>query len=159
MTITPVEISHLWRLVNRQMRELIQRTVSEQPLPFLSFLILRRIQDEPGITLSELARRVGTAKSHTSTIVEQLVQEGYIEKRLNPADQRVLMLHLTETARRCLGGMEERAQDAWSMVLQELPEGEFYQVERFLRTLLAALERANARIERPDQATSEVEGP
>lgn len=161
MTVTSVEISQLWRHVNRQMRELIRSTVKEPHLPVLSFLLLRHIQDEPGITLSELARRVGTAKSHTSTMVEQLLQEGHIEKRSDPSDQRVLKLYLTEGATRCLEGMGDRAQEAWRIVIQELPEGEFEEVERFLRTLLSALERANARIEKADaepRSASESEG-
>lgn len=146
MPVTPVEISQLWRHVNRNMRTLFQRSMTERDLPPLSFLLLRRIEEEPGVTLTELARRVGSSKSHTSTMVDQLAQEGYVEKRSDPADQRVIRLHLTKEAERRFERMGERAGEVWAIVLQELPEGDIEDIARFLRTLLAALERANARI-------------
>lgn len=146
MPATPVEISQLWRHVNRHMRELFHSMVAGSELPMLSFLLLRRIEDEPGITLSELARKVGAAKSHVSNMVEHLVCEGLIEKRSDPSDQRLLRLHLTDAARRRFEGIEDRAQAAWRMVLDELPENDIDEVARFLRTLLEALKRANERV-------------
>src|SRR5690606_19805586 len=102
----------------------------------------------------ELARRVGAAKSHASTTVEQLVQDGYVEKRADPSDQRVLRLHVTEAARRMFAGLGNRAQGVWAVVLEEC-EGDSDDVARFFTALLSALERANARMERE---TTEVPG-
>lgn len=149
-----MEISLLWRHVNRQMRELMYRAGKEFDVPPFSFMLLRHIKEEPGITLSELARRVGAAKSHASTTVEQLVQDGYVEKRADPSDQRVLRLHVTEAARRMFAGLGNRAQGVWAIVLEEF-EGDSDDVARFFTALLSALERANARMERE---TTEVPG-
>src|SRR5690606_40015840 len=107
---TPEEIAVLGQHVNREMRALMLRAGKEYELPPFSFMLLRHIKEEPGITLSELARRVGAAKSHTSTTIEQLVQEGYVEKRADPSDQRVLRLHATEAAMRMFARMGDRAQ-------------------------------------------------
>lgn len=157
MPVTPVEISQLWRHVNRHMRSLFRSYMSEHDMPLLSYLLLRRIEEEPGITLTELARRVGSSKSHTSTMVDHLAQEGYVEKRSDPTDQRVIRLHVTQEAERSFERMGERAGQVWAIVLQELPEAEIDDVERFLRTLLRALERANARIH--DAAQRDVDLP
>lgn len=153
MPVTPVEISQLWRHVNRHMRALLRSSMCERDLSPLSFLLLRRIEEEPGITLSELARRVGSSKSHASTMVDQLAQEGYVEKRSDPADQRVIRLHVTKEAERTFERMGERAEEVWAIVLQEFSEAEIEDIERFLRTLLSALERANARIDRAESAS------
>jgi len=147
MPATPVEIAVLWRHVNREMRALLHRVGKEYELPLFSFMLLRQIKEEPGITLSELARSVGAAKSHISTTIEQLVREGYVEKRSDPSDQRILRLHVTEAARRYFADLGDRAQGLWAIVLEEY-DGPSEEVARFLRSLLAALERANARLER-----------
>ncbi|HLS89981.1 MAG TPA: MarR family winged helix-turn-helix transcriptional regulator [Limnochordia bacterium] len=153
MPSTPLEISLLWRHVNREMRGLLHRAGREFEMPPFSFMLLRHIKEEPGITLSELARRVGAAKSHTSTTIEQLVQEGYVEKRADPSDQRVLRLHATEAAMRMFARMGDRAQGVWAIVLEEF-EGDTDEVARFLKALLTALERANARMERETTGVS-----
>src|SRR5690606_12877926 len=96
---TPEEIAVLGQHVNREMRALMLRAGKEYELPPFSFMLLRHIKEEPGVTLSELARRVGAAKSHISTTLEHLVKEGYVEKRSDPSDQRLVRLRVTEAAR------------------------------------------------------------
>lgn len=128
------------------MHGLLRRAGKEYDLPPFSFMLLRHIDQTPGVTLSELARRVGAAKSHTSKAADQLVQEGYVEKRSDPTDQRVIRLHTTEAAKRYFEAMGDRAQGVWALVLEEF-DGESDEVVRFLRSLLTALERANARLD------------
>lgn len=150
---TPEEISRLWRHVHRQMLALLRRAGKEYDLPPFSLILLRHIEEEPGTTLSDLARRVGAAKSHTSTIVDQLVQEGYVEKRSDPADQRLVRLHMTPEAKRLCAAKGDRFKTAWSVVLEEY-DGETDEVARFLRSLHAALRRANARLDRETSGAS-----
>lgn len=144
MPVTPLEIAQLWRHVNRHMRSLFRNTVGTLDLQPFSFLLLRHIDETPGITVSELSRRVGASKSHTSTITEQLVQEGYVEKRTDPADQRLLRLYGTELAKETLDRFGARAEAFWTAVFEEFPSDELKDVERVLHRLLEALERFNA---------------
>lgn len=148
-----MEIAHLWRHVNRQMRSLFRKTSDAFELPSLSLLLLRHIREEPGITVSDLARRVGASKSHTWTLTEQLVQDGYVEKRSDSQDQRLISLFVTDQAARMLEKMGERAEAFWAAIFQELPAEDLENVERFLQDLFQALERINAR---EKQASVEV---
>lgn len=147
MAATPMEIAVLWRQVNRRMRELLVRAGKEFDLPPFSFMLLRRIKEEPGVTLSELSRLMGAAKSHTSTTVEQLVRDGYVEKRSDPSDQRVIRLHITDEGLRFFARLGDRAQGVWTIVL-EAYDGPGEEVAGFLERLLAAVERATERMER-----------
>ena len=164
MPATPLEISRLWHHVNRQMHALLRRAGKDHDLPPFSFFLLRHIEEEPGTTLSELARRVGAAKSHTSTLVEHLVREGFVEKRSDPSDHRVVRLHATERARRLCAAMGDRAHRVWTMVLEEY-DGDAEEVARFLHSLHAAVQRAHARMEReaglagPHSEPAEVSDP
>lgn len=145
MSATPIEIAQLWRHVNRQMRSLFRSTSEAFELPSLSMLLLRHIRSEPGITVSDLARRVGVSKSHTSTLTEQLVRDGYVEKRSDPGDQRLISLFVTDQAKRTLEKMGERAEAFWATIFQEFPADELDNIERFLKELLKALEQVNSR--------------
>lgn len=112
-------------------------------LPFGALIRLRHIAVEPGVTIGELARRSGTVKSHVSKMMEQLVRQGYVEKRTDPADQRLVRVYVTRSA--AVAEMETRAREAWSGVVDEIPEAQLEQVVRGLRILLAALEQANGK--------------
>lgn len=137
-------IGDLWRQVNRGMHERIRHTFRTIDLPPMSFPILMQIKHSPGITVSELARRSGTVKSHVSKMMEQLVQQGYLEKRPDPDDQRLVRIYPTQAAANSFVEMEERVQAFWSDVVATLPDEEVDKVVDGLRILLTALQRSRA---------------
>lgn len=143
MSITPTEIAQMWRQVNRQMRELARSTVDRHDLPPLAIPVIHHVRKEPGITVSELARKIGAAKSHISTLTDGLVRDGYLDKQSDPADQRLIRIYLTQSARELLSAHEDQWQAMWAAVFEELPEKDLEDLGRFLRNLLGAFERAN----------------
>lgn len=158
MPTTPTEVAQLWRRVNREVRELIRSTAKRDDLPPLTFPVLFHIQKEPGITVSELARKIGAAKSHISTLTDGLERDGYIEKQSDPSDQRLIRMYLTSAAVSLLNEHEERAQAMWAMVLQQLPEQDLEDLARFLRNLLAAFERAKTTYHAATAQANETSG-
>lgn len=136
------EVGQLWWQVNRELHERFRRAIRELGLPPVAMILLRQIHDEPGVTVSELARRVGTAKSHVSNLVDQLVAQGYLEKRTDPTDQRLLRVYMTNAAISLKAKMDERAKAMWAEILAEMPDEQLALVVAGLRTLLAALEQS-----------------
>ncbi len=57
---------------------------------------LSEIHIHKGISLVELARKMGVSKSAVSQIVSKLCKKGYVEKRKVEADKRECSLSLTE---------------------------------------------------------------
>ena len=53
----------------------------------------------PGISLTDLASRVGMTKTNASPLVEKLVQEGLVTRSPHPEDRRVQCLGLTALGR------------------------------------------------------------
>lgn len=58
----------------------------------------KQIELEPGITISELARRTDIAKSHISNTIRELEKREWVEKRADVNDQRLVRLYLTDKA-------------------------------------------------------------
>lgn len=73
--------------------------------------VLWMTNQEPGLTVSELARRFMTAKSNISEMVERLCRGGLMEKKADDQDQRLVRLHVTEGGRQVL-------QDAWTLHME-----------------------------------------
>jgi DNA-binding MarR family transcriptional regulator len=65
------------------------------PLQWAVISYLNNHDGEPGIDQNGLAARLGIDRSHASLLVEELHANGLVERRLNGADRRVRLLHLT----------------------------------------------------------------
>ncbi|WP_432029017.1 MarR family winged helix-turn-helix transcriptional regulator [Streptomyces sp. 1222.5] len=66
--------------------------------------LLRLVEARPGIGISEAARRLHLAGNSVSTLVNQLVRDGYLVREADPADRRAARLLLT-------GAGEKRLRD------------------------------------------------
>lgn len=58
--------------------------------------VLRLIDDMPGTTFAELAKKTGFDKSLTSRIIQGLIATGMIERQNSSKDARVFLLSTTE---------------------------------------------------------------
>lgn len=62
-------------------------------VPFPMFLM--RLTDNEGVTLSELGSELMFDKAHISRTVAAFEEEGYVEKRPDANDKRILRLYVT----------------------------------------------------------------
>lgn len=60
------------------------------------YYALLHIDQQPGISLSELSKRLLCTKGNTTRIIRGLVQEGHITRQADPYDNRAQRLLLTE---------------------------------------------------------------
>jgi DNA-binding MarR family transcriptional regulator len=58
--------------------------------------VLRVLLEHDGLKSSEVAARGMTSPGTTTTVVNTLVKDGYVERRPDPVDRRVVRLHATE---------------------------------------------------------------
>jgi DNA-binding MarR family transcriptional regulator len=85
--------------------------------------ILRVIEGEPGITVAEVATRLGRQISNVSTQLRELDARGLITRTRDPADKRYVTLHPTEESQRIKNLLEGIwAEELDAATLQLLPE-------------------------------------
>jgi DNA-binding MarR family transcriptional regulator len=61
--------------------------------------VLRLLLEHDGLKSSEVAARGMTSPGTTTAVVSTLVREGYVERRPDPADRRLVRLHVTDKGR------------------------------------------------------------
>ncbi len=132
--------------VNRKMAEHVREVFRGQEIPLAFRAVGAVLMSEPGVTVSGLARRTGMAKSHISNTVEELCRRGWVEKRGDPEDQRLLRLYLTPSAvehrwRQVRDAMRERLAE----VVAEIPDDQASALMDGLLALQAAPERVKER--------------
>jgi MarR family transcriptional regulator, organic hydroperoxide resistance regulator len=99
---------------------------------------------ERGSALSqrELARRCGVAASTLNHTVDHLARSGWVERRRDTGDRRLVRLALTENGRRHLGEVREAADRQIEPLLDHLTPSEERVVREFLLATVTRLQEA-----------------
>lgn len=71
-------------------------------LSLVSYTLLGHLEEQDGCRATDLAAHYALDKSTVSRQVAALERAALVERRLDPEDHRVQVLHLTETGRRIL---------------------------------------------------------
>ncbi|TWV33912.1 MarR family transcriptional regulator [Streptomyces misionensis] len=99
--------------------------------------LLRLVESRPGIGVSEAARELHLASNSVSTLVNQLVRDGYLVRETDPADRRAARLRLTGAAEKRLEDWHRRRADLVGRQLNRLDEAD----REALHAALPALRR------------------
>ena len=133
-------LDRLLRSVNHSIMSAVRSTVGAHGIPHHGLAAMRYVHMQPGITVSEIARQSGMAKSNVSKTVDSLVQLNMLEKRSDPSDQRLVRLHVTPRAEEHFQAVHNAVRDRLGAMLASLRPG---QVDTLIDAL-AALETALA---------------
>ncbi|XUL94422.1 MarR family winged helix-turn-helix transcriptional regulator [Streptomyces galilaeus] len=106
-------------------------------LSLVSYTLLSHLEERDGRRATDLAAHYALDKSTVSRQVAALERAGLIERRPDPEDHRVQVLHLTDAGRRILAQVTENRQAAFRERLADWPEED-------LRRFAGYLERYNA---------------
>lgn len=135
------ELVSLLREVNRGLGKYPRQVLSEHGIPFSMMMISKQIKAEPGITISELARRTGIAKSHISNSIRDFDQRGWVEKRSDASDQRILRLYLTPSATEELALVGTKIRENLNALVADIPEQRARELVEGLSEIKSALEK------------------
>jgi len=106
-------------------------------LSLVSYTLLSHLEERDGRRATDLAAHYALDKSTVSRQVAALERAGLIERRPDPEDHRVQVLHLTDAGRRILAQVTENRQAAFRERLADWPEED-------LQRFAAYLERYNS---------------
>ncbi|HLO02278.1 MAG TPA: MarR family transcriptional regulator [Symbiobacteriaceae bacterium] len=138
------QLVDLMQTVHRLMYEHVRCVWEERETPATQMMVMHQIARAEGITVSEASRRLGLAKSHVSKTVDELATAGYVEKRPDPHDGRVLRLYRTPAAVARFDKMQAVLRERISAVVGTLPPAKAAGLIEGLHLLSGALEAARA---------------
>lgn len=137
-------LTELVTRLRRVLRASIRTEFPWESLPMAQVEILQRLKEEPGLRLNDLARRHRLANNTVSTLVQQLVMAGLVERTTHPDDRRAIRLKLTGQGSQMLAGW----QAAHERRLAEAMTGLSAADRRAIGTALPALSRLVDHLER-----------
>ena len=93
--VTP-SLHSLLNQASRRMTSELRRVVSAEGLPVEFWRVLEALADERGRSMSELAEQIGMQMPATSKVVDRMVEAALIQRSAGSADQRRVILHISD---------------------------------------------------------------
>jgi DNA-binding MarR family transcriptional regulator len=88
-------VRHAWL----SMRTAVAGALAEHGLSVAQYASLMILDEEPGITVADVARKVSSARQSANEMLAGLERSGLIERRPHPRDRRAQQIFLTEPGR------------------------------------------------------------
>jgi DNA-binding MarR family transcriptional regulator len=117
-------------------------------------VILAELVAEPGITGAELARRGFVTAQSMNTILRRLEEEGAIERRPNPANQRADSWFITKLGQTRFDRARVVAKSVWRGAFESFKDHEIVQLQNLLQRCLTGLEGQRAKLRNSRSGTT-----
>jgi DNA-binding MarR family transcriptional regulator len=127
-------------IINADFRLALDRAIGEDGLSTRVFSVLTLIVNEPGITQSDVARRLGIERSGLVAIIDELQLRGYAERVPVAGDRRVQALRPTQQGQAAHAAAAEAVVAHERDLLSILSEDERAQLSAILAKIRDAYE-------------------
>jgi DNA-binding MarR family transcriptional regulator len=133
---TAAEVADLVGATARRIRIAANRDLGPRGVTWSQVRALRTLAGCDGpVRMSDLAERLGIARRSTTSVVDELVDRGLVERFANPGDRRAVEVAVTPAGHRLLDDLRARRRTAASELTAALSTAEL----ATLRDLLSRL--------------------
>ncbi|HEV3187429.1 MAG TPA: MarR family transcriptional regulator [Acidimicrobiales bacterium] len=139
MNETTSRVGYLIKRTQMVLHNAMSEALAPQSLTVTEFAVLTALQEEPGLSNADLARRTFVTPQSMHAVFKELESRGLLVRHARPEHRRVLRAELTESGRATL----EKAADAVNAVeermLGSLPDRARLRLARALSSCVDAL--------------------
>ena len=111
--------------------------------------VLRVLMDEDGLKSSEVADRAWSSPGTVTAVVNTLARDGFVERKPDEADRRIVRLYLTDQGRAVITYYVTQAAPRWRKAFDFADEADEAVVRRFFVQMIGHLLPPDARGARP----------
>lgn len=94
--------------------------------------ILFALHRSDSLSQKELAARMNVTPPSITSSIQKMERDGYLTRRSDPADQRVMRLTLTEKGRSCIKGVYAVAEQMEEIMFRDMTREEIMLLRRLL---------------------------
>ena len=98
--------------------------------------VLRILMGEDGLKASEVADRAWSSPGTLTSVVNTLARDGFVERRANDADRRVVRLYITDEGRAVITYYVSQAAGRWRKAFDFVDSGDEAVVRRFFTQMI-----------------------
>ncbi|HEY1624865.1 MAG TPA: MarR family winged helix-turn-helix transcriptional regulator [Streptosporangiaceae bacterium] len=121
----------MWPLA-RRLVEAEEPILAEHQTTMWGYIVLTALAEQPVRTQAALAQSIGADKSRIIAVLDELQEQGLIDRQPDPADRRVHLLSLTSEGERLRESIQAGIRRNEKRILEHLPAEDH---AAFLRSL------------------------
>jgi len=129
-------VSNLFRASAAVRRHMERRVLAEDRLSWTSFVVLWVLWVWGDLESRDLASAVGISRPTSTGVVTTLERRGYVQRKRNSADGRMVRVSLTPEGRKKIETLFPRFNEEEVAVTAQLPPGRQEELAAMLRTML-----------------------
>ena len=114
---------------------------AEHNVPMSHVQVLTMLGENGVMTVSEIIQRLGIAKPNITPLVDRLIADGYVERRRDETDRRVVKVVLLPEGEEQLASIQETIVRHAMRWVGTIPDKDFYELERSLNSIVRILEQ------------------
>lgn len=135
MTNNSEEIISLLRNIRRSINRHIEEHACGLGITIPQAMLLRILAKEGCMTVTEISKRLGVAKSTVSGITDRLEKQGFVRREEDVADRRSSKIYLTGKMQEMIAGLPLFQGEYFNSLLTGLSDQEIKDIIRSLRIL------------------------
>lgn len=101
--------------------------------------VMRELYETPGLRVGEIADKLALHQATASNLLDALVKKGYVQKRRDSQDQRVVRLMLSDSGLALIGRAPAGARGLLPEALRKLDQASLAQLDAGLRALMEVI--------------------
>lgn len=115
------EVMDCIRYIFKALRVSSSHFEKELGLSVAQIFVLKKLKDEPGLSINDLAARTTTHQSSVSVVVKKLEEQGLVSRLVSTEDSRRVVVSLTEQGLAKLETIPQTIQEQMIDTLQNMP--------------------------------------
>ncbi|WP_342542063.1 MarR family transcriptional regulator [Paenisporosarcina sp. FSL H8-0542] len=104
-------------------------------IPFNEFTVLRALEEDRTLRVSDVARRLNSTNSYVTLTSDKLVQKGYLIRERNDSDRRTVYMTLTDEGLTLVKKMDEIMFAYFSKTFGDISNEEMLSVMNILQKI------------------------
>jgi DNA-binding MarR family transcriptional regulator len=105
--------------------------------------VLTQLYQTPELTMNELSDKLNAQTSTMTRIVNNLVRDGYVLRKSDEKDRRIVVVSLSEKGLEAADSLDRDIKEYYRKIVTFLPEGHVEEVLKATALLVKAFDKAN----------------
>lgn len=123
------------RIISNKIRLYGREVLKEYNLSSLQFIALQIANDNKGITIGDLSKRLGLAHSTTTDIVDKLEASDFVERQKYEKDKRIVLVLVKPAAHEVMSQVLEKRIEYMVQITDHLNNDEAELLQKILKSV------------------------